>query len=191
MDESDSRPTSTRRWVGSIIVDGRHYPTSIAYTTVGQSATVEVSALADEDAATVATDRRAAFDVPLSAPVSTVLPRLVQGITGGRAASSLGVSVGALVPAHHDCHAVVVEFASEPRALDGPRLYAAAIRIAGGPAAERFAWTAATPLGEWLAHLDAFCRRRPTALRRDTALATCGPSPDGGASDSGALRRLP
>ncbi|HEX5497987.1 MAG TPA: hypothetical protein VFX03_02130 [Thermomicrobiales bacterium] len=174
MDDSASRPASIRRWLGTIVVDGRQYPTSIAYApTSASAATIEVATLPrDAKDAAPAPNQPVAFDAPLSAPVNALLPQMVRAITGGEAASSLAVSVGAIVPAHHDCDAIVIEFATEPRPLSGPRSYAATIRLADGVRVERIAWTAETTLGEWLGRIDGFCRRAltpplaPSARRR-------------------------
>jgi hypothetical protein len=192
MNESESLGALPRRWLGTIVIDGRHYPSAIAYASAGgHAATIEIATLPKDAAA--AAQRTVSFDVPLATPVGKLLRLIVQAIVDAPTSASVSVSVGALVPAHHDCDALVIEFPVEPRPLDAPRRYAATIRIAGRTQTERIAWTAETSLGEWLSRLDSFCRRGPrrsTAGGHDAAMAPCGHRHDGHEGDLDQSRPL-
>jgi hypothetical protein len=182
-----SRPVSSHEWLGTVVIDGQHYPTSLVYRPAGGgSATIEVASLPREAAASL--NRRVAFDVPLATPVGKLLALMVQAITGGRPAASLSVSVGAIVPAHHDCDAIVVDFSPDPMPLAGARRLAATVRLAGAADGERFEWADDVSLGEWLARLDVYCRRphpEPGAEPADADLASCG---SGGAAGGRSAR---
>src|SRR5690242_19971381 len=147
---NEPRSFAARQWLGTIVINGQHYPTALTYRpAANESATIEVASLPRE--ASTLLNRRVAFDVPLSTPVGKLLSLMVQAITGGQPTASLSVSVGAVVPAHHDCDAVVVDFTPDPMPLGGSRQLAATVRLAGAAErdAERFTWTEDVSLGDW------------------------------------------
>jgi hypothetical protein len=178
MDHSRSLPRT--RQLGTIVVDGRHHPTALAYVPgAGETATIEVAPIAGGESP--ASDRRVEIEVSLSTPIDEALSALLGAVTGGRRGAERSIGVGALLPARHACDAVVVAFGFDP---DDPGPRAATIRLAGDARAERFVWTRDSTLRDWLRAFDAFCRGPRQSDTKTPLAGTCGPQPAGRATDA-------